>query len=60
MFDRPIENGQPSLSSERTIVVDVPEDVALRHEWLEEPGIYRRFLIPARIINPYLGERRSQ
>jgi hypothetical protein len=38
----------------RTVVVDIPDDLALRHEWLEASGTHRRFLVPAAIVNRYL------
>jgi hypothetical protein len=54
LFDRPVEAGEEISDDVRTIVVDIPEDVALRHEWLEEATEYRRFLIPASVLNRYL------
>jgi hypothetical protein len=54
LYDRPIEEGIERAANARTVVVDVPDDVALRHEWLDEPRPYRQFLIPARVANRYL------
>lgn len=54
LFDRPVEDDEERAGDPRTVVVDIPDDLALRHEWLEEKGEYRRFLLPARIINRYL------
>lgn len=53
-FDRPVEKGEESTGDPRTVVVDIPDDLALRHEWLEENLGHRRFLLPARIANRYL------
>ena len=56
LFDRPIEEERPySGPPERTVVIEVPDDVALRHEWLQEDTPYRNFLIPAQILNRYLS-----
>jgi hypothetical protein len=52
LFDRPAE-GYPAADS-RTVVVDIPDDLAVRHEWLEEDRDYRQFLIPADLVNRYL------
>jgi hypothetical protein len=49
-----VEDGEEISDDSRTVVVDIPDDVALRHEWLEEKTGYRRFLFPAAIVNRYL------
>ena len=54
LFDRPVEAGKEISDHSRTVVVDIPDDVALRHEWLEEKTGYRQFLLPAAIVNRYL------
>jgi hypothetical protein len=56
LFDRPVEEGRAySGTVSRTLVVDIPDRVALRHEWLEAGTTHRQFLIPARIVNRYLA-----
>jgi hypothetical protein len=57
LFDRPIEAGEDRPADSRTVVVDVPDDLALRHEWLDEPREYRQFLIPASVVNRYLQQQ---
>jgi hypothetical protein len=55
LYDRPIEGVEASTAADsRTVVVDIPDEVALRHEWLEEHRDYRQFLIPAELVNRYL------
>jgi hypothetical protein len=55
LFDRPEEGGEEAAGTDsRTVVVDIPDDLALRHEWLEEDRDYRQFLIPAGLVNRYL------
>jgi hypothetical protein len=54
LFDRPLEREQEQVAGSRTIVVDIPDHVAARHEWLQEGSSYRKFLIPAEIANGYL------
>jgi hypothetical protein len=55
LFDRPWKTGEESAAAdEGTVVVDVPDDLALRHEWLQEDDGYRRFLMPAELLNRYL------
>src|ERR671916_1840771 len=55
LFDKPTEEGPDQPGMARTVVLDVPDEVALRYEWLEEGSHQRRFLIPARILNRFLG-----
>ena len=43
--------GEAAGVDSRTVVVDIPDDLALRHEWLEEDRDHRRFLIPAGLVN---------
>ena len=55
LFDAPTESGEDyGGPPERMVVVDVPDDIALRHEWVEETSSPRRFLLPARLANRYL------
>jgi hypothetical protein len=54
VFDLPIENEQEYQADSRTIVVEIPDDLAARHEWLEEGSDYRKFLVPADILNRYM------
>jgi hypothetical protein len=54
LFDRPTGGGEDTTADSRTVVVDIPDDLALRHEWLEEDRGYRQFLIPAELVNRYL------
>jgi hypothetical protein len=54
LFDRPMEHDQEQEVDLRTVAVDIPDDVAARHEWLQEGSSYRTFLIPAEIANGYL------
>jgi hypothetical protein len=57
LFDRPAEGGKDSTAADSsTVVVDIPDDLALRHEWLEEDRGYRQFLIPAELLNRYLAK----
>jgi hypothetical protein len=52
---RPVRGrGEAAGVDSRTVVVDIPDDLALRHEWLEEDRDHRRFLIPAGLVNRYL------
>jgi len=37
----------------RVFVIDVPEDVVLEFEWVEEGKGYREFLVPAAILNAH-------
>jgi hypothetical protein len=57
LFDVPMENDQEYEADSRTIVIDIPADLAARHEWLEESRHHRKFLLPAEIVNLYLKER---
>ena len=54
LFAEPTEEGPDQPAMSRTVVVLIPDDVALRYEWLEEGSSQRRFLIPARVLNRYL------
>jgi hypothetical protein len=37
LFDRPSPGGEESAAGDsKTVVLNVPDDVALRHEWLQE------------------------
>ena len=54
LFDRPIEEEQDQGVDLRTVAVDIPDDLAARHEWLQEGSNHRKFLIPAKIVNDYL------
>ena len=56
LFDRPVEGEDEQVRGPNTIVVDIPDDLAARHEWLQEGSTHRKFLIPARIVNGYLGK----
>jgi hypothetical protein len=56
LFDVHPKEVEDSAADKSTVVVDIPEDLALRHEWLEEDRDYRRFLIPAELVNRYLTE----
>jgi ribulose bisphosphate carboxylase small subunit len=56
LFDRPVEDGREREADARTVVVEVPDGLAARHEWIEENGEFRRFLIPARTVNRYLAK----
>jgi hypothetical protein len=60
LFDRPVENDEQGAAGPRTIVVDIPDDLALRHEWLEKSSDYRKFLVPASIVNRYLDAARVE
>jgi hypothetical protein len=55
LFDRPTSAGESPPADELTVVVELPDDLALRHEWLEEGQAGRRFLVPAAILNRYLS-----
>jgi hypothetical protein len=35
------------------LVVDLPDEVVRRYEWVAEGSPYREFLIPAQIVNRY-------
>jgi hypothetical protein len=51
----PRKGGEEAAGADsRTVVVDIPDNLALRHEWLEEERDYRQFLIPAGLVNRYL------
>ncbi len=54
VFDLPVENEQEYQADSRTIVVEIPDDLAARHEWLDEGSDYRKFLLPANILNRYM------
>jgi hypothetical protein len=54
LFDGPVEKEESQEADSRTIVVDIPDEVAARHEWVQEGSSYRTFLIPAEIVNRYL------
>jgi hypothetical protein len=47
----PRKRGEEAAGADsRTVVVDIPDNLALRHEWLEEERDYRQFLIPAGLV----------
>ena len=54
LFDRPVEGEDEQVRGPNTIVVDIPDDLAARHEWLQEGSTHRKFLIPAEIVSDYM------
>jgi hypothetical protein len=57
LFNCPVERKHEQEADSRTIVVDIPDHVAARHEWLQERRSYRKLLIPAGIANGYLRKQ---
>ena len=55
LFAEPPAEGPQESATLRTVVVQIPDEVAARYEWLEEQVPQRRFLIPARVVNRYLA-----
>jgi hypothetical protein len=56
LYDRPMEDEHEQEVDLRTVTVNVSDDLAARHEWLDEGSGYRKFLIPAEVVNGYLGK----
>jgi hypothetical protein len=54
LFAEPTAEGPEEPATTRTVVVEIPDEVAARYEWLEAELPKRKFLIPASVINRYL------
>ena len=49
--DKPVD---PSRDGDDTLfTIDIPEDVILEFEWVEEGKPIREFLVPATLVNSY-------
>ena len=51
LFEFPKRGARQYEADSKTIVVEIPDELAARHEWLAEGSDHRKFLIPADLLN---------
>jgi hypothetical protein len=52
LSDSPVSVNE-GAQGETILAVDIPLDLVLDYEWVEEGKPYREFLVPARLVNAY-------
>jgi len=57
--DRPLD-ANDGARGDGLLVVDIPEEVIVDYEWVEEGKGYREWLIPAEVVNRSVVESVSE
>jgi hypothetical protein len=52
LSDRPLDVSEGAKGND-LLCMDIPEDVLVDSEWVEEGKPYREFLLPASLVNSY-------
>lgn len=56
LSDRPLSIMEGAKGND-LLVLDIPEEVLVEYEWVEEEKTYREFLVPAEVVNSFSPPR---